>query len=171
LKANDNQVAEIFVAEARKNFDRYLHRIERCLSMLSEREIWWRPNPASNSAGNIVLHLCGNMRQWIISGLGGAPDVRERDKEFAERGPISRRELVALLRATVKEASRVMGRIPPQSLARKYTIQGYRVRGLGAAAQVHEHFSHHAGQIIYITKMKRGRDLRFTRLPRIKKRK
>ena len=148
---------------------RYLGDIVRCLSLLTEKEIWWRPNAASNSAGNLVLHLCGNVRQWIISGLGGAPDLRVRDREFSERGPIPRRVLVARLRATVSEASRVLRRLSPESLTRKYTIQGFRVTGLVAVAHVYEHFSHHAGQIIYITKLKRGTKLRFTRLPKIKK--
>jgi uncharacterized damage-inducible protein DinB len=143
--------------------------IVQCLSQLTEEEIWWRPNPASNSAGNLVLHLSGNMRQWIISGLGGAGDVRVRDREFSERGPLPRRVLVTRLRTTVAEARRVLDRLPAGALARPYTIQGFRVTGLVAVAHVYEHFSHHAGQIIYITKLKRGRDLRFTRLPRVKK--
>jgi uncharacterized damage-inducible protein DinB len=166
---NNDPIAQLFLQDVRKQFERYRRRIDRCLSLLTEEEIWWRPNAASNSAGNLVLHLCGNVRQWIISGLGGAPDVRVRDKEFSERGPIPRRALVARLRATVAEARRVLNRLSAEALRRKYTIQGYRVTGMVAAAHVYEHFSHHAGQIIYITKMKRGRKLRFTRLPKIKR--
>jgi len=83
---NNDPIAQLFLQDVRKQFERYRRRIDRCLSLLTEEEIWWRPNAASNSAGNLVLHLCGNVRQWIISGLGGAPDVRVRDKEFSERG-------------------------------------------------------------------------------------
>ncbi len=133
--------------------------------MLSEKEIWWRPNAASNSVGNLVLHLEGNVCQWIISGLGGAPDRRERDREFAERGPIPRRDLVAQLRKTVTEACRVLEKLSPETLSRSYRIQGFRVTGLGAVCDVVEHFAYHAGQIIYVTKLKHGRDLGFTRLP------
>lgn len=146
-----------------------LPRIVKCLQQLSEDEIWWRPNPASNSAGNLVLHLCGNVRQWIISGLGGAEDTRVRDREFAEQGPIPREALIAQLRRTVGEACRVFARLSDDSLARKYAIQGYHVTGLYAALHVVEHFSYHAGQIIYITKLKRAEDLKFTHLPPIKK--
>jgi hypothetical protein len=135
---------------------------------LDEDEIWWRPNAASNSAGNLVLHLCGNIRQWIISGLGGARDVRVRDKEFSERGPVPRRVLIKHLRGTVGEACKVLGHMSPETLTREYTIQGFHVTGLYAVSQVYEHFSHHAGQIIYLTKMKRGKNLRFTRLPKLK---
>jgi uncharacterized damage-inducible protein DinB len=91
--------------------------------------------------------------------------------EFSERGPLPRRELVARLRATVREACRVLEKLDAKALARKQSIQGYRVTGLEAVCHVSEHFSHHAGQIIYITKMTRGKDLRLTKLPVIKKKK
>jgi uncharacterized damage-inducible protein DinB len=168
MEANEVALAELFRKDARSYFDKYLPRIVRCLQLLSEKEIWWRPNSASNSAGNIVLHLCGNVRQWIISGLGGAPDVRQRDREFAERGPIPRRVLIAQLHKTIEKACRTIDRISAEALWHEFTIQGYRVSGLTAIAHVYEHFSHHAGQIIYLTKLKRGKDLRFTRLPATK---
>jgi len=169
-RSADARIARLFVAAAQETSKRYLSRIVRALGELSQDQIWWRPNAASNSAGNLVLHLCGNIRQWIISGLGGAPDVRLRDAEFAERGPVPRRMLVRKLEQTVGEALRVLRRLPPAALLRVYAIQGFRVTGLYAAFHVAEHFSHHAGQIIYIAKLKRARDLRFTRLPSASKR-
>jgi hypothetical protein len=165
VNTSDNEIARLFLIEAQTSFQRILKRIVRCLNALSEKDIWWRPNPASNSAGNLVLHLCGNMRQWIISGLGGAPDVRVRDAEFTARGPIPRRLLVAQLSGTVRSVNRALRRLPPEALARKYTIQGFRVTGLVAASHVYQHFSNHAGQIIYITKLLEGRDLGLTKLP------
>jgi uncharacterized damage-inducible protein DinB len=142
--------------------------IVKSLQQLSEEEIWWRPNPPSNSAGNLVLHLCGNVRQWIVSHLGGAEFERNRDLEFSEKGPIPRNKLVAQLRRTVRDACRVLARLSDDSLAQKHTIQGLRVNGLEAVYHVVEHFSYHTGQIIYITKLKRAQDLRFTRLPVLK---
>jgi uncharacterized damage-inducible protein DinB len=168
-KRKDDPLAKHFLSEAQGTFDRYLPRITKSLAQLSDEEIWWRPNAASNSVGNIVLHLSGNIRQWIISGLGGVPDVRERDKEFAAQGGIPGPKLAAHLRATVREAYRVLDKLPAKTLMRRCTIQGYHVTGLHAISNVCEHFSHHAGQIIYITKLKRGKDLRFTHLPPIKK--
>ncbi|HMD87408.1 MAG TPA: DinB family protein [Terriglobia bacterium] len=149
----------------------YLPRIISCLEQLSAEQIWWRPNEASNSVGNLVLHLTGNVRQWIISGLGGTPDVRQRDLEFSERGPLPRRVLVSRLRKTVEEACGVLGKLSPEDLARVHTIQKYHVTGTEAAFHVAEHFSHHAGQIILLTKMVTGRDLKFTQLPGEKRRK
>jgi uncharacterized damage-inducible protein DinB len=168
--ANEVELAKLVLAEAQVCPHRYLCSITRCLSLLLEQEIWGRPNTASNCAGNLVLHLCGNVRQWIISGLGGAPDVRQRDAEFAERGPVARRSLIAKLRETVREADHVLARLPPEALLRRYSIQGFRVSGVASVAHVAEHFSHHAGQIIYLTKLKRGKNLRFTRLPGIRRR-
>ena len=145
--------------------DVYLPRIVECLEELSPEQIWWRPNKASNSVGNLVLHLTGNVRQWIVSGLGGAPDDRHRDGEFSERGPLPHRILASRLRRTVKEACRVLGKLSPEHLARLYTIQKFHVTGMEAVFHVAEHFSHHAGQIILLTKMLTGSDLKFTQLP------
>jgi uncharacterized damage-inducible protein DinB len=137
----------------------------RCLNALSNKQIWWRAHPTSNSIGNLVLHLAGNVRQWIISGLGGQPDLRERDKEFSELGPISRRELIERLKGMVAEACRVIANISSHDLGRKYRIQGFRVTGFSAIAHVTEHFAYHTGQIIYATKLQLGADLGFTCLP------
>jgi hypothetical protein len=145
--------------------ERLLPPMIDCLELLSNDEVWWRPNEASNSAGNLVLHLCGNMRQWIISGLGGAKDIRERDKEFSERGPILRDALSEQFRQTVKECCAVLDRLKPEDLTRKYCIQGFDVTGYEAAEQVNEHIAYHLGQMIYLTKSKRAKDLGFTRLP------
>ena len=166
MKPGKSEFARSFLAESKHSLAVYhMPRLIRCLKMLSEDEIWWRQNAASNSAGNLVLHLSGNVRQWIISGLGNAEDCRDRDREFAERGPIRRGALIALIRKTVDEACGVLGRLPEGSLLRKYRIQGFRVSGMYAVSQVVTHFAYHTGQIIYVTKMKLGKDLRFTRLP------
>jgi uncharacterized damage-inducible protein DinB len=170
VKPKATRTTSLFLASSQHAIAKQnLPRIVECLQQLSEEEIWWRPNSASNSAGNLVLHLCGNVRQWIISGLGGAEDKRERDREFSERGPVPRKALIKQLRRTVRDACRVIARLSEDSLSRKHEIQGYHVTGLDAAFRVAEHFGYHTGQIIYITKLKRAKDLRFTQLPVIRK--
>lgn len=160
-----------FLQEAQSQLKKHhLPHVIKSLELLSEEGIWWRPNGASNSVGNLVLHLSGNVRQWIISGIGGAPDVRKRDEEFSEEGPLPREGLVALLRSTVNEACRVLARTPAQSLGDPFTCQGMRTTRLGAIAHIVEHFAYHTGQIVYVTKLKTARDLRFTRLPKAKPR-
>lgn len=166
MKPKSSRLTELFVAHSRHSLAaHHLPRIVQCLEMLSEKEIWWRPNAASNSVGNLVLHLEGNVRQWIISGLGGAPDRRERDREFAERGPVPRSSLLTGLRKTVAEACHVLEQSSPDTLSRSYRIQGFDVTGLVAIADVIEHFAYHSGQIIFVTKLKHGKNLGFTRLP------
>lgn len=155
-----------FLAHVRHSLlDTHLPRIQRCLQVLTEKELWWRPNRASNSVGNLMLHLEGNVRQWIISGLGGIPDRRNRDWEFAAQGPIPRHLLVTSLQLAVEEAVRIVAKLSTRDLARMYTIQRFRVTGLEALCHVVEHFAYHCGQIIFLTKLKLGRDLRFTNLP------
>ena len=165
MGAKADRIATLFLKDAQGYLQRDLPRILACLSQLSEEDIWWRPNPASNSAGNIVLHLSGNVRQWVVSGLGGATDIRERDLEFSEQGPIPRKKLVAQLRKTVGEALRVLKRLTLKDLTRVHRIQGFRETGLHAVSHVCEHFSYHTAQIVYLTKMKQGQDLHFTKLP------
>jgi uncharacterized damage-inducible protein DinB len=170
MKQRESDLGGPFLVQAQRLLRHiYLPRIARCLRELSSEQIWWRPNPASNSVGNLVLHLAGNVRQWVIAGLGGASDTRRREREFQERGPVSRAALLAGLQRTVREACSVLGKASSQDLSRFYTIQAFRVTGLQAVFHVSEHFSHHAGQIILATKMLRAKDLGFTRLPGVAK--
>jgi uncharacterized damage-inducible protein DinB len=172
MKPTSPDFVRPFLAQARRLLLQvHLPRIEACVRGLSAEQVWWRANPASNSVGNLALHLEGNVRQWIVSGLGGAQDRRERDKEFSERGPISRRKLLARLRKTVAEACLVMRKLDGEALARTYSIQGFRVTGVHAVFHVAEHFSHHTGQVILLAKLLGGKDLRFTYLPTQRKKK
>ena len=139
----------------------YLPKIERCLERLTDEQIWWRPNEESNSIGNLVLHLCGNARQWIVSGVGGEPDHRQRDEEFAQRELVPREQLIGLLRTTLEDVARVLGGLDPATLLERRSIQSSDVDLLEAIFHVTEHFSMHTGQIIMLTKMLTATDLRF----------
>ncbi len=139
----------------------YLPKIERCLERLNDEQIWWRPNEQSNSFGNLVLHLAGNLRQYIVSGVGGAPDIRERDREFAARGGVTRDELIATLRAVVREAVVVLRDLSPDVLGEVREIQGKDQVVFNAIYHVVEHFSMHTGQIAYVTKLLTAEDLGF----------
>jgi uncharacterized damage-inducible protein DinB len=139
----------------------YLPKIERCLEKLSDEQIWWRANEESNSIGNLILHLCGNARQWIICGVGAQPDHRDRDSEFAQREIISREELLSLLRSTLAEVDNTLRDLDPSLLLEHRKIQGKDVEILEAIFHVTEHFSMHAGQIFLLTKLLTASDLRF----------
>ena len=139
----------------------YLPRIERCIEKLTDEQIWWRANEESNSIGNLILHLCGNARQWIICGVGNQPDNRNRDAEFAQRGVIAREELLSLLRSTLSEVETTLRTFDPSLLLEYRKIQGNDVELLYAIFHITEHFSMHTGQIIMLTKMLTASDLRF----------
>jgi len=138
-------------------------RIETCLSGLAEMQIWARSSENENAIGNLVLHLNGNVRQWIVSGVGGRPDIRQRDAEFAARGGGSGTELAARLKEAVEEAAGVLVELTPERLGERIVVQHYDVTVLEAIYHVVEHFSGHTGQIIFATKMLTGADLGFYR--------
>ena len=125
--------------------------------------MWWRPNAASNSAGNLILHLNGNVRQWLIAPFTHVEDARDRPSEFAERNAIPVATLLDRLGKTMEEASHVLATLTEADLTRTLNIQGYTVSGLDAVYQVVEHFGLHYGQILYITKLVRGENLGFYR--------
>lgn len=151
-----------FIAESR-NFlaATFLPKIRLCVEQLTDEQIWWRANEDSNSIGNLLLHLSGNARQWIISGIGRAADTRQRHTEFDERELLPRQELLTSLTATVNEADAVLASLDEQQLSATHHIQGYDVTGLYAVYHVVEHFSMHTGQIILLTKAMKGGGLNF----------
>lgn len=139
----------------------YLPKLERCLVQLTDEQIWWRPSSESNSIGNLLLHLSGNARQWIICGLGGEIDRRARDQEFDDLKIIPRNELVSHLKQTVEQVDAVLAAFDSQHILDNYQIQGAKVTALEAIFHVTEHFSMHTGQIIFITKMLARKSLDF----------
>lgn len=136
-------------------------RVIKCLEHLSETEIWYSPNESSNSAGTLVLHLCGNITQYIISGLGGEPDKRERDKEFTEKGKLSKEQLKEKLRAVTEKSVELMRTLKYDKLIKFYSIQGSKISGIAALIHVTEHYSYHTGQITLLTKLQKNTDTGF----------
>lgn len=138
----------------------YAGRIEDCLGRLSVEQVWTRNSDNQNAVGNIVLHLCGNVRQWILGGVGGQSDLRDRDSEFTARGGVQPSELAAKLKATVAEAAEVIRNCPIERLMENKTIQKvYNTTLMEAIYHVVEHFAQHAGQIIFATKLLTNDDL------------
>ena len=157
-----SEIGQAFITRARHHFaEDFLPKIERCLELLSDEQIWWRANPQSNSVGNLLLHLSGNVRQWIVCGVGGAPDARDRDAEFAQREVIPRDELLARLKQTLSEADQALARFDSERLLEQMKIQGCEVTALEAILHVVEHFSMHTGQIILMSKVFAEVDLGF----------
>ena len=159
---SQTSVSNSFIQEAQRLLtEEYLPKIERCVERLTTEQIWWRANPESNSIGNLLLHLSGNARQWIVCGLGGEVDRRQRQTEFDEREEIPVAELLGKLRTTVTDVSAVLARFDSSRLLDEYPIQGTQATALAAIFHVTEHFSMHTGQIILLTKLLANADLVF----------
>lgn len=164
MTTSDSELAAIFLGFSRnKLLNQLWPRLKTCVESLSVEQIWWRPNKASNSIGNLILHLNGNVTQWLVASFNKDEDRRNRPEEFAALGGISAAELLSRLGATIAEAEKVLNRLTVEELLAEYEIQGYHVRGLDAVYQVIEHFGLHYGQIAYITKSLSGQDLGFYR--------
>ena len=154
-------VDDLFVAESRRYLSSvYLPKIERCLDGLSDADVWWRAGEESNSIGNLLLHLDGSTRYWIVGVAGGAAVARDRQREFDERGPIPAAELTAQLKQTLAEADAVLSSLTAERLLEKRRPRGKDVTILEAVYHAVEHFSMHAGQIFMLAKMRAGKDLK-----------
>jgi len=150
-----------FIEQSIHRIDENTKRLKACIEELHESEIWIRPNENSNSIGNLILHLCGNVRQYAISSLGNMPDVRERDKEFSANGGYPKADLFNKLLSTLEEAKGVMQNVTSAELLRKRKVQGYSYSGIGIIVHITEHYSYHTGQIIFWTKLLKNKDLGF----------
>jgi uncharacterized damage-inducible protein DinB len=157
----EDALHRLFLDCSVRRLEHNLSRIETCLGKLGEEQVWARGSENENAIGNLVLHLAGNVRQWIVAGVGGAPDTRERDGEFSARGGSSIPELRQRLRGIVGEAAAAIGAVTPERLAERVVIQKYEVSILEAIYHVVEHFSLHTGQIIFATKMMTASDMGF----------
>jgi uncharacterized damage-inducible protein DinB len=146
----------------------YLFKISQALALLDERQVWQRPNAGSNSIGNLLLHLAGNLRQWVVSGVGGVTDVRERDLEFSARGAPTKGELLIRLAEVVDDADRILAKLEDEMtisgdepLQRLILPQGYQQTTLDAVFHAVEHFSYHTGQVILLAKWQAEGEIKF----------
>ena len=150
-----------FLQQVSRRLQESASRLHTCLGMLTTEEIWEKPNEHSNSVGNIVLHLCGNVRQWVISGLGGAPDMRERGEEFSQRIPLSASTLLKRIDQVMTEVETLLGRIDEKKLFALHRVQGFDETGIAILLHVVEHFSYHVGQITYYVKLAKNTDTNY----------
>ena len=157
----DRDTASVMISLSRRYLREYLTKIRLAVSVLDDRVVWARPNESSNSIGNLLLHLAGNARQWIVSGVGGAPDVRNRQSEFDQRAPIPVTQLLDQLEQTISDVDRVLASVTAADLQTRRVIQANDVSVLEAIYHVVEHFSMHTGQIILLAKADQGDRVRF----------
>lgn len=152
-------IAEQFLEQSVVRLEVLSGRIDDCLGRLTAGQMWHRGGEAQNAVGNLVLHLCGNLRQWIMSGIGTAADARDRDREFAASSSTTPEELRRQLKDTVAEATALLRHLPAERLLQQVHVQAFDVSVLQAIYSVVEHFAQHAGQIIFATKQLTNQDL------------
>ena len=150
-----------FIEQSLHRIDENTPRINKCMNELEEADAWMRPNNASNSVGNLILHLCGNITQYIISSLGETEDIRERDKEFSANDGYSKSGLMKKLNTTIEKAKGIIQTMDRDNLLKKRYVQGFEYSGMGIIIHVTEHYSYHTGQIVFWTKLLKNKDLGF----------
>ena len=158
-------IAQAFVAAARERLAECFDKIEHCINQLSPEDLNWRPFEQANSITNIVLHLCGNLRQWVIHAAGDRPDVRHRPSEFSDRSAISAKDLLARLTVTVRECDQVLAKLSETDLTTAKRVQGFEVTKLSAIFNSLSHFQGHTQEIIYITRLRLGDKYQFKWVP------
>ncbi|MBX7221260.1 MAG: DUF1572 domain-containing protein [Blastocatellia bacterium] len=150
-------IATLFIESTVNRFrNEYLPRIRKSLDTLPEADLWWYAHDDTTSVGNLLYHLEGNVRQWMLSGIGGQDDQRNRASEFARREGDGKDELFSRLAATVEAACQVIEALDEAGLQKTYAIQGQSPNGVEAIYHVLEHFGYHLGQITWIAKMRAG---------------
>ena len=145
----------------RRVFEESFDRIENCLERLSYEQVWHKPNSNTNSIGNLVLHLLGNVRQYICCGIGEQKDIRERSKEFLAESAVPSKELLHRLEALKGDVLQVIESLNETKLTKIYEVQGFSESGMSIVIHVIEHFSYHVGQIALYTKLLVDEDLGF----------
>ncbi|PSR14301.1 MAG: hypothetical protein DA408_08305 [Bacteroidetes bacterium] len=148
-----------FKAQAIFRMEEKRTHIAKCLHQLDETELWWRPNASSNSVGNLLLHLAGNIGQYILSSLANQPDTRQRAAEFAATDGFRKAEAWELLDTTISQACAAIAACPAGEMLRVRKVQGFEFSGLGVVLHVVEHLSYHTGQIAYLVKWRQDQPL------------
>ena len=160
-----NDLVAAIADEAGKELEQSHGVIRHCVEQLTDEQFWWRPSESMNSIANLMLHLCGNVRQWIVSGVGGTTDDRQRQKEFDARGSESASELLTRVAEVVAEARAVMKGVTDDELLRVRRVQGYDVTGLQAIVHSISHFRGHTQEIVHMTRCQLGDSYQFDFVP------
>ncbi len=155
------KIKKEFIKDCSRHLNEYTKRVKICLDILNEEQVWQKPNEASNSIANLILHLCGNMTQYVLSSLGGKPDFRERDIEFSVKGGLTKEQLFEKLSAVVKSVIEEIQIHDEESLLKTRMVQGFEKNGIAIILHITEHYSYHTGQIALLTKLMTNEDLGF----------
>jgi hypothetical protein len=167
LNATYTDLPTAIVAEAGKTLSGSFSRIEHCLTQLSDKDIWWRPRPEMNAIGNLILHLCGNVEQWIIAPIENRPAQRDRPAEFAWREPLPKSDLLARLSSAMNLATAAVGTLETaDQLLAPRRVQGHDTNIYSAIFHSVTHVEGHAQEIIAMTRQLKGDSYQFLWTPK-----
>jgi hypothetical protein len=162
----NDEIGDAFIAAARNTLGEGMRKIEHCVGQLNDQQLWWRPRPEMNSIANVMLHLSGNLRQWIVAGVGGAKDLRNRPLEFSDRSNRPKGEVTNILKKTVAEADAVLAGLKAGQLVSPRRIQGFDTSVIAAIMDTIPHFRGHVQEIVHITRQQLGEEYRFDFVPK-----
>ncbi len=165
MQPSAEQITQAFTDDAVDRLQRYAGLIRHCVEQLSDEQLWWRAQPAMNSIANLMLHLIGNMRQFVCAGLAGQPDTRDRKSEFLDRSGLTRTELLERFDAMLAEVVPLLNQVPPHELLVARTIMNNERTGLNAIFQCIAHFAMHAQEIVVLTRLQLGEAYQFQGMP------
>ena len=165
MSATPESLSTLVVNETSGELDDALRKIKHCVNQLTDDQVWWRPSESMNSVANLLLHLCGNLRQWIVSGVGGAADVRERQKEFDQRSSTPKTELIQQIESAVADAKMALSGTSAEELLRIRPIQGNDVTGMQAILHSAAHFRGHTQEVVHMTRCQLGDSYEFDFIP------
>ncbi len=161
MENTENKLDIEFIKSAIYRIDINTQMIKMSIEKITENDLWKKPNGVSNSIGNLLLHLGGNIKQYIIASLGNEKDLRERDKEFSTKNEKNKEALSKELYQILNNAKLVINNVSSQNLLKTYKVQGFTLSGIGIIMHVVEHLSYHTGQIIFWTKILKSQSLGF----------
>ena len=155
-------ITDLFIDQVNQKIGHeFIGKIKYCLSLLTEEEVWYQPNSHCNSVGVMILHLNGNVRQWVLSGACGLADHRDRPAEFYPESQVNKNELIKMMDALANDLDHHLPQIKPENLIACKDVQCYNETVLAMLMHATEHFSYHTGQIIYLTKLLKDMDTGF----------
>ncbi|MEM8734931.1 MAG: DUF1572 family protein [Planctomycetota bacterium] len=141
-----------FVAANVRQLEGGMAKITHCLEQLDDQQIWWRPSESMNSIANLLLHLSGNMRQWLICGLSEIPDQRMRQTEFDDRSLRSKAELRSALESALNESIEQISVQTSSTLMPVRLVQEFEIDGFTVIVDSVGHFCGHVQEIVHLTR-------------------
>jgi hypothetical protein len=161
-----SEISTAFISATRQTLSEGMRKIEHCVGQLTDDQLWWRPRPEMNSIANLMLHLSGNLRQWIVAGIGGVKDIRNRPLEFSDHSNRPKSEILGLIEKVVSDADAALARLTPDQLLKIRRIQGYDAAAIAAVIDTIAHFRGHVQEIIHMTRQQLGEKYRFYFVPK-----